>query len=185
MSRKALVLLFVAGGCGFSSLARADSGGVQTRISVDIVGNAFARKEDPATKLAVREAEVFFYAPIDPIFDGVLGIAAHQEGGVALFEIHEATIGSTKLVPWSRFRVGQFFLGVGKLNSTHRHDWPFTSAPRVHQEFFGEEGVDDTGLEYSILPPLPISLDLTVGITNGWKYGHVHNAGEEPKAPIH
>ena len=151
MSRKALVLLFVAGGCGFSSLARADSGGVQTSISVDIVGNAFARKEDPATKLAVREAEVFFYAPIDPIFDGVLGIAAHQEGGVALFEIHEATIGSTKLVPWSRFRVGQFFLGVGKLNSTHRHDWPFTSAPRVHQEFFGEEGVEFTMIVFQIL----------------------------------
>lgn len=169
----------------FSS-ANADSGGVQTSISVDIVGNAFSReKNSPASKLGVREAEVFFYSPIDHTFDGVLGIAAHQEGGVALFEIHEATIGSTKLIPWSRFRIGQYFLGVGKLNSVHRHDWPFTSAPKVHEEFFGKEGVDDTGIEYSVLPPLPIYLDLTVGVTNGWKYGHVHNAGKEPKTPTH
>jgi hypothetical protein len=166
--------------------AQADSGGLQTSVSVDIVGSAFAReKGSPASKLGVREAEVFFYAPIDPLFDGVLGLAAHQEGGAALFEIHEATLGSSKLIPWSRFRVGQFFLGVGKLNSVHRHDWPFTSAPRVHKEFFGEEGADDTGLEYSVLPPLPVYFDLTVGITNGWKYGHVHNSGKEPKTPTH
>jgi len=177
-------LFFVVAAISFGA-AHADSGGVQTSISVDIVGNTFARKDDPATKLSVREAEVFFFAPIDPTFDGVLGIAAHQEGGTALFEIHEATIGSTKLIPWSRFRVGQFFLGVGKLNSTHRHDWPFTSAPRVHREFFGEEGVDDTGIEYSILPPLPVSLDLTLGVANGWKFGHAHNAGEKPKTPTH
>jgi hypothetical protein len=184
-SRRSLAAILFASACCSFGAAHADSGGVQTSISVDIVGNAFARKEDPATKLSVREAEVFFYAPIDPTFDGILGIAAHQEGGVALFEIHEATIGSTKLIPWSRFRVGQFFLGVGKLNSTHRHDWPFTSAPRVHREFFGEEGVDDTGVEYSILPPLPVSLDLTLGVTNGWKFGHVHNVGQKPKAPTH
>ena len=169
----------------YSSTALADSGGVQTSISVDIVSNAFARQKEPSTKLQVREAEVFFYAPIDQTFDGILGIAAHQEKGAALFEIHEATIGSSKLIPWSRFRIGQYFLGLGKLNSTHRHDWPFTSAPRVHLEFFGEEGVDDTGVEYSVLPPLPFTLDLTIGLTNGWKFGHAHTAGEEPKTPTH
>lgn len=165
--------------------ASADTGGLQTSVAVDIVGNAFGRNDRPPTRLDVREAEVFFLAPIDPTFDGVLGLAAHREEGRAVFEIHEATIGSTKLIPWSRFRAGQFFLGVGKLNPTHRHDWPFTSAPRVHREFFGEEGADDTGLEYSVLPPLPVSLDLTVGITNGWKFGHSHSAGEKPKAPTH
>jgi hypothetical protein len=169
-----------------ASVAQADSGGLQTSVAVDIVGNAFSReKGSPASKLNVREAELFLYAPIDHLFDGVLGIAAHQEKGAALFEIHEATIGSNKLIPWSRFRVGQYFLGVGKLNSVHRHDWPFTSAPKVHEEFFGKEGVDDTGIEYSVLPPLPVYLDLTIGVTNGWKYGHVHNSGKEPKTPTH
>jgi hypothetical protein len=191
MSSKILVYLivlislttFVAQ--SFNSI-RADSGGLQTSIAVDIVGNAFSRdKTSPDSKLSIREAELFFYAPVDQTFEGILGIAAHQEKGVALFEIHEATIGSTKLIPWSRFRIGQYFLGVGKLNSVHRHDWPFTTAPKVHQEFFGKEGVDDTGIEYSMLTPLPFYLDITFGVTNGWKYGHVHNSGKKPKTPTH
>jgi hypothetical protein len=163
-----------------------DESGLKTSIAVDIVGTGAARKKNsPQGRLAVREAEVFFYAPIDPTFDGILGIAAHQEGGVALFEIHEATIGSSKLIPSSRFRFGQYFLGLGKLNSTHRHDWPFISAPRVQREFFGNEGIVDSGFEMSVLPPAPFYLDVTFGVTNGWTFGHSHHEGKKPLTPTH
>lgn len=163
-----------------------DASGLQTYIAVDVVGQSGARqKDEPPDRLSVREAEVFFFGPIDPVFDGTLGLAAHQEKGKAFVELHEATIGSSKWIPYSRFRLGQYFLGVGKLNATHRHDWPFISAPRVHREFFGDEGVSDTGLEYSLAPPLEWPLDLTLGVTNGWTFGHTHSEGKKPQVPAH
>src|SRR5690606_7614345 len=65
----------------------------------------------------------------------------------------------------------------------HRHDWPFISAPKVHSEFFDQEGVADSGLEYSVLLPTPFFLDLTLGATNGWTYGHAHTEGTKPRQP--
>jgi hypothetical protein len=164
----------------------ADESGLKTNVAVDIVGSGAARlPEKIPTKIQVREAELSFYSPIDHLFDGILGLAAHQEDGVAHFEIHEASISSTKLAPASRLRLGQFFLGIGRLNSTHRHDWPFVSAPRVHAEFFGAEGVSDTGLEYATAFPEWAALDVSVGIGNGWTFGHAHSEGKRPKRPTH
>lgn len=167
-----------------SSVARSDSGGTGLQISAagDIVGN-FGGTSD--NRLTPREAEVVLYAPVDHLFDGTASLAAHEESGKYFFEIHELHIGSSKLIPRSRFRLGQFFLGIGRLNQFHRHDWPFVSAPKVQSSFLGEEGVQDTGVEYSYLFPTPFYLDLTLAITNGWVFGHAHTLGEKPYVPTH
>jgi hypothetical protein len=129
--------------------------------------------------------EFSFYSPIDHLFHGVMTAAAHNEKGETLFELHEAYISSSKLIPRSRLKLGQFFLGIGRLNRTHRHDWQFTVAPKVHAEFFDEEGVMDSGLEYSYLLPTSFYLDVTVGLTTGHVFGHSHSAGSRPEAPTH
>lgn len=141
-------------------------------------------------KLDVRSAELIFFGPLDPTFDATLNFAAHNEEGEFVAEVHEAYVGSSKLIPNSRFRAGKFFLGVGKLNQTHRHDWAFVSAPRVQSDFFGEEGVTDTGAEFSTLLPTEAYWDITVGVTNGYTYGahddeHGHGEGEKPHVPTH
>ena len=100
-------------------------------------------------------------------------------------EIHEAYLGSSKLIPRSRFRLGHFFLGVGRINQIHRHDWPFTTAPKYHQLFFAYEGAQDAGLEYTYLFPFPFFLEVTAGLTNGYIFGHDHSAGSKPKVPTH
>ncbi len=133
----------------------------------------------------VRDAELMLCAPTDYLFDGTVVAAAHQEEGVSLFEVHEAHLSSSKLIPRSRMRLGLFFLGIGRLNQFHRHDWPFISAPRVHQEFFGQEGISDTGFEYTYLIPTPFFWELTGGIANGWTFGHTHNEGRAPRTPTH
>ena len=163
----------------------ADDMGMKTSAAVDIVGATKISKEsDASDRLDVRAAELLLYGPIDPTFDGLLSIAAHQEAEGSFFEFHEAYIASSKLIPRSQVRVGQFFLNIGRLNSVHRHEWPFISAPKVHEQFFGAEGVADSGLEYSYLAPLPFFLDLSFGLTNGWVYGHSHNQGAKPRQPI-
>lgn len=167
--------------------AHADDGtGMKISAAVDLTGSFKANHDSNANdRFDVREAEIMFYAPIDHLFDGMMSAAAHREGGVSMFEVHEAYIGSTKLVPRSRFRLGQFFLGVGRLNRFHRHEWPFVVAPKVQEQFFGQEGALDSGFEYSYLTPLPFFLELTAGVTNGWVYGHSHNDGEKPRKPTH
>lgn len=160
--------------------------GLQTSASVNAVGSYKVDKDDEASnRIDIREAELTLYSPIDHVFDGKLSLAAHQEAGESLFELHEAVISSSKLIPYSSLKVGQYFLGVGRLNRTHPHEWPFISAPKVHEEFFGKEGALDTGAEISTLVPASFFINISAGVTNGWTYGHSHDEGEKPKTPTH
>ena len=176
------VFFFLAG----PQIATADSGGLSTFVAVDLVGEAFVRSRETSSKEAqIRGAEVFFAAPIDPVFDGTLGIAAHPEGGVSHFELHEATISSSKLLPYTQIRLGQGFLSIGKLNRVHQHDWPFIEAPKVHTSFFDSEGVNDVLLEGTVNTPTELPLEFTLGVAKGWVYGHAHNEGKRPLVPTH
>ncbi len=172
-----------------SAPAAAESSGLQYSVAADIVGK-LGLKEAPATdvtrdRVTPREVELIFFGPIDHQFSGVVSAAAHFENGETFFEIHEAFVKSSKLIPRSRVQFGAFFLGVGRLNRIHRHDWPFISAPKVHEDFLDEEGVQDTGIEYSWLTPLPFYLDITLGVTSGFNFGHTHAAGTRPRTPTH
>jgi hypothetical protein len=160
--------------------------GLKTAVNVDLVGDFAASQESAGLdRLYVRSAEVVFYAPIDHMLEGALSLAAHPEGGEMVAEVHEAYVSTDKLIPMSQLRVGQFFLGIGRLNQYHQHEWPFISTPIVHERFFGPEGVSDAGAEYRILLPLPFYLDLTLGVTNGFNFGHAHTEGEKPRKNTH
>lgn len=176
----ALIVLFL------SSPAQAQNfvQNLQTSVAMDFVA-PISSENSENNKLGLREAELTFFGPLDGRFDAVFTAAAHDEHGEYLFEVHEAYLTSGKFIPQSRFKLGTYFLGVGRLNNFHRHDWGFTSAPKVFEEFFGEEGVTDTGLEYSWLLPTGRYWDLTMGVTNGYNYGHSHDEGEKPQVPTH
>ncbi len=156
--------------------------GLDISAAVDGVGQF---GPEGTNRIDVREAEFLFFAPIDHLFDGQVSFSAHTETTGLFAEVHEAYLASTRLIPRSRFRIGQFFLGFGRLNQFHRHDWPFTTAPIVHNRFFAAEAAKDTGIEYSWLTPLPFYFDVTVGITNGWVFGHAHTIGTKPYMPTH
>ena len=136
-------------------------------------------------KMGIRGAELSLYGPLDPFFDGKLTMAAHDENGEQFFELHEAYIQSARLLPSLRAKVGRFFLGVGRLNQLHQHDWPFITAPRSHAQFFDKEGVADSGLELAYLLPANRFWEIQFGVTNGYTYGHTHSAGQRPHIPTH
>lgn len=157
---------------------------IQTSAAIDITAPFdFEHSED--NKLDIRSAELLFFGPLDPTFDATINIAAHNEEGEFHTELHEAYISSSKLIPSSRFRAGKFFLGIGRLNQFHQHDWPFISAPRVQAEFFAAEGVADSGLEFSTLLPTDSYWDITVGVTNGYTFGESDTPGAKPRVPTH
>ena len=163
-----------------------DSSGLKISLAGDMVYDQGLNSTSTANEnLTMRGAEMMFFAPIDHRFDGVLSAAAHDENGETVFELHELYFSSSKIIDRSRLKVGQFFLGVGRLNQTHQHDWPFMKAPKVHSEFFDDEGIFDSGVEFSHLFNTDRFLDLTVGVTSGHKYGHAHSSGSKPKVPTH
>ena len=163
-----------------------DGSGLQVSIAGDMVFDLGINDDSTAQdKLTMRGAEIMFYAPIDHNFDGTLSAAAHDEGGETVFELHELFLASSRLIPRWSFKVGQFFLGIGRLNQIHQHDWPFIRAPKVHETFFDSEGVFDSGVEFSYLLPTINYWSLTLGLTSGYRYGHAHTEGSKPRTPTH
>ena len=166
--------------------ASMDATGLQIAVAGDMVAELGLKSDSQAReKLSPRAMEIMLYAPVDHNFDAVASATAHEESGQVFFETHELWIGSSKLIPRTRFRIGQLFPAFGRLQRFHQHDWPFISAPEVHTRLIGKEGSIDTGGEVSYLFPLPFYLDLTAGATSGWTFGHSHNAGRKPKIPTH
>lgn len=126
-------------------------------------------------KLTVRTAEFYAYGAIDQTWDGFFSMASHDLGGENVFEVHELYFESSKLIPRTTVKVGQYFLGIGRLNRYHRHDWEFTNAPLVHEEFLSAEALFDTGAEVNIVLPTKLALDWILGVTTGTTFGHGHS----------
>ncbi|MEK2646785.1 hypothetical protein [Bdellovibrio sp. BCCA] len=181
---KVLVSLLILAGA-YQAHAQNILQNIQTSAAIDITA-PFDFEHSEENKLDIRSAELLFFGPLDPTFDATLNFAAHNEDGEFKAEVHEAYLSSSKLIPSSRFKIGKFFLGVGRLNQFHQHDWAFISAPRVQAEFLGDEGVADSGAEFSTLLPMDSYWDITVGVTNGYSFGeHSETPAEKPRVPTH
>lgn len=167
--------------------------GLKVFSAVDLVADAGL--ENPAVdtgRLRVRGFELATFGPVDPLYDALVSLAGHDESGTIEIELHEAYVSSSRLLaPLAeglRLKLGQFFLGVGRLNRFHSHEWPFTSPPKVQVQFFAEEAATDTGAELEKTIGLGSdkwSMDITLGVTNGWNYGHSHTGGRRPLAGTH
>ena len=196
---KKYLLVMAAGVFAASSIAQDSSGaikskdsftGLKTSVALDVVGE-FGEDSAASNEINVRDAEVMFYAPVDPNFNAFLSFAGFTRAGEASVELHEAYVTSPKLIPSTELKLGRFFLPLGRLGGFHRHEWPFVSTPLVIEEFFGDEGVLDTGLEVRSLLPLPVYADLRLGMTKGYELGHSHGSEEEedssekPQTPTH
>ena len=110
---------------------------------VDIVGTTGSTDADLESDFYVREFELSAFSRIDQTWDGILTLAYHHEleAGESHIEVHEGFLFSSKLFNLSTVKLGKFFMGFGRLNRFHRHDWVFTEAPMVQKSFFGNEGV--------------------------------------------
>ncbi len=159
---------------------------VEISAAGDFIYEHGLNKESSASdRVKMRGVELSVFAPVDDTFNGVLAAAAHDENGEVVVELHELYISSFSLVPRSNIRLGQFFIPIGRLGRSHQHDWVFTRAPKFYRSFFGDEGIIDTGLEYSYMLPTESIYNLSFGVTSGYVYGHAHTEGSKPKVPTH
>ena len=171
----------------WTSVVLAEETGLKVSISGDMVYTQGLNRESArGDKLTMRGGELRFYSPVDSRFDALLSAVVHEERGKMNFELHELFLSSSKLVPKSVIKVGQFFFSIGRLNRFHQHDWPFTDAPKVHRTFFAKEAIFDAGLEYNLLFPFEkLTAHLSAGFSSGYRYGHSHTEGAKPLAPTH
>lgn len=163
-----------------------DLAGLQVMGALDMA--AFANSDRALTednRLQIRSAELMLSGPVDRMFDAVIGFAGHSHGGSFLWDLHEGYLQTSTLLPNTKIRAGKFLLGIGRLNRMHQHEWLFTEAPKLHREFFAEEAAIDTGLELTHSFQTERPMTLTVGLTNGYCYGHCDQLGRKPVTPLH
>lgn len=164
--------------------AKAEEDLVKTSLALDTLYQ-FSDENTQDNRLLLRSAEISFSGAVDHYLTGHLSIAAHEEDGQYNFELHEGYLQTASLIPNSLVKVGKFFLNIGKLNTTHQHDWNFSNAPKVHKTFLDDEAVGDVGIEYQWLAPTDNYFSITLGLTNGYTWGHTHSAGVRPTVPVH
>lgn len=104
-------------------------------------------EERPAATL--EEAEIGFQAYVDPYAQGKFFLAIGPEGA----EIEEGFIDFIALPHDFTARVGKLKASFGKANLMHTHVRKSVDQPLVIKNFFGEEGLNDSGISVSRIFP--------------------------------
>ena len=110
------------------------------------------------------EAELAFSATVDPYFDAVARLSVGGDGSVALEEGWFQTRG----LPYGfKLKGGQFKSGFGYINVQHPHAWDFADQNLPYLNLLGEDGLQDTGVQLTYLPPLPMYTLFGVELAQG------------------
>jgi hypothetical protein len=116
-----------------------------------------------------REVELSFFGQIDPYARAEVRVETGQDSrsGEMTVNLAEANLSLTALPYGTQLKMGKMRNRFGYLNQIHAHDWPFIDNPNVLQQFFGKEGLNESGFEATWVPPLPFFLELLGGVFNG------------------
>ena len=121
---------------------------------ISVVGNFVGKLgdanefEDRSTA-SLEESEISFQAFVDPYAQAKFFLAVGPEGA----EMEEGYVNFVTLPHDLTAKVGKLKANFGKVNLMHVHQFPWIDAPLVSQNFFGEEGLADSGVSVSKLLP--------------------------------
>lgn len=102
-----------------------------------------------AEGFSLREVELVLAGTVDPYFDMMIQLAAFDDG----IEIEEAFVTTRAMPAGWQAKIGRFLSDVGYINKQHLHDWHFADQPWVIEQMFGEEGLRETGVQLTWMPP--------------------------------
>lgn len=111
------------------------------------VGDANEFDERSAASLA--ESEISFQAFVDPYAQAKFFVAVGPEGA----DVEEGFINFITLPHDVTAKVGKLKANFGKVNTMHVHQLPWVDTPLVLHNFFGDEGLADSGVSVSKLFP--------------------------------
>ena len=138
-------------------------------------GDADPAAVDPARNgFDVQEAELQFYADVDPYNRLNLVISVHPEFESTGTEIEEKWVAEpeeafaeSNAVPSTTLKLGKFKAAFGKHNPLHTHAFPFVEAPLANTFLLGEEGLNDAGVSAAVLLPSSWFSEATVQFLRG------------------
>lgn len=141
---------------------------------IAVIGNFVSKMGDlnefderPAASLA--ESELSFQAFVDPYAQAKFFVAIGPEGA----EIEEGFINFIALPHDLTMKVGKLKANFGKVNLLHAHAKPWIDTPLVLNNFFGAEGLADSGLSVSRIFPnrLNVFVEATGEVYSGTSEG--------------
>ncbi len=121
---------------------------------IAVIGNFVSKMGDvnefderPAASLA--ESEISFQAFVDPYAQAKFFVAIGPEGA----EVEEGFVNFIALPHDLTVKVGKLKASFGKVNLLHTHAKPWIDSPLVLSNFFGGEGLADSGVSVSRIFP--------------------------------
>lgn len=130
-----------------------------TGESADLAGKG----ETFGTGLSVQEMEIQLTSAVDPYFKANIVLAIPGTEGI---EVEEGFVTVTG-IPRMLINIGKIKEPFGRENLTHTHALLTIDRALISQRLFGEEGLNDVGVNAQILLPLPWYSQVTVGADAG------------------
>ncbi|MBX2995822.1 MAG: hypothetical protein KF681_13410 [Bdellovibrionaceae bacterium] len=122
----------------------------------------------------LQEAELQFYADVDPYSRVNVVLAVHPElesDGTTVEEKWvvepEEAFAESIAIPSLTLKIGKFKAAFGKHNLLHTHAFPFVDAPLANKALLGDEGLNDAGVSAAWLTPLSWYSELTLQVLRG------------------
>lgn len=106
---------------------------------------------DPRDTLQFDEAELAFEAFVDPYAKAKFFLGATEHG----LDVEEGYAQFVALPKDFSAKVGKMKAQFGKANTWHTHVRPWVDQPLVIHNFFGDEGLADSGISVSKIIPVP------------------------------
>ena len=123
----------------------------------------------------IQEVELFLSAAVDPYLSAYSTIVFDEDGA----ELEEAAVQTTSLPYGLGLKGGKFLSEFSRSNWMHPHDWDFVDRPLVSNLIFGEDGLNQTGLQLSWLAPTDFQLLLGAEFLQGKNYDTFNHLGRD------
>jgi len=122
----------------------------------------------------LRETELAISGAIDPYLDASVTAAIGEDG----IELEEAYLLTTALPAGLQIKAGKFLSDVGYINRQHPHSWDFVDQPWMREFLFGDEGLNETGVQLSWVAPTAQYTRLGVEVLEGENEGVANHLGD-------
>lgn len=139
--------------------------------NIGVIGDFLFRNhlndnEEKGSGFEFREVELSFRMVMDPYAraDVYMAVVPPEEA----VELEEGFITLLALPFSTQAKIGHFRNAFGKFNLTHPPETPLVTTPLFLKNYFGEEGLAETGISLSALLPNPweFYLEATVDVLN-------------------
>jgi hypothetical protein len=115
--------------------------------------NSPSDQYDNKFRLDFEELEIAASGYLNPYARADIALGIGGTGGE--IDIEEAYATLLRGLPLNlQIRAGQYLVDFGKINTQHAHQWSWILRPLMFQQFFGEEGLKDVGVNVTSMIPV-------------------------------